>query len=155
MRERAAQGAAVADLRVADGARDRRQERTLRVRAARRSPASACRVPAPIATSSPSSRTYAAPRAARCRSARSGTASRSFIIGSSECPPASSWRRRRARPSSATASSTESGRTYSNGDGDHAPLPVEKPGATRSGAASSAASGSWPDARSTARTMLW
>ena len=34
-------------------------------------------------------------------------------------------------------------------------FPVEKPGATRSAEASSALSGSCPDARSTARTMLW
>ena len=85
----------------------------------------------------------------------SGTASRSFITGSSEWPPASTLGLVAVLGQQRERRVERVGAVVVEADGDHAPLPVEKPGATRSADASSAPSGSCPDARSTARTMLW
>ena len=89
VRERAAERAAVADLRVADL---RGGVRRIGASAFTRSePAtSACRVVAPMASSSPSSRMPDSSGIRAMSISTAGWASRSFIIGSSEWPPASS-----------------------------------------------------------------
>ena len=89
--DRAADGAAVAHLRVADLAGRVGQERHLRPAAGREVSRSRWRVSAPMATWSPASRTYGeVVEPADVDRAPTACASRSFISGSSEWPPARS-----------------------------------------------------------------
>ena len=74
-------------------------------------------VAAPMIRAPPSSRTPDSPGTRRMSTRWRGSASRSFISGRSECPPARSLADSPKRPRSATASSTLPARWYSNGTG--------------------------------------
>ena len=110
MRERAADRAAVPDLRVADRAGRRAASSGTSAASTSEDSTPRCRVPAPIATSSPSTSMYDSSRNRPMSMTSSGAASRSFITGSSEWPPASTVASSPCSASSASAPSSESGR---------------------------------------------